>query len=70
MIPDTHGFIRYDSTNDFDFAEKIITYDLAELQSSSHMIPGQFDSLDKTAGNFLPMILKPVKIIYANSCAV
>ena len=51
MMPDTHGFMRYDSTNDFDFAEKIITYDLAELQSSSHMIPGQFDSLDKTAGN-------------------
>ena len=52
MIPDTHGFIRYDSTNDFDFAEKIITYDLAELQSSSHMIPGQFDSLDKISGQF------------------
>ena len=52
MIPDTHGFIRYDSTNDFDFAEKIITYDLAELQSSSHMIPEQFESLDKISRQF------------------
>ena len=52
MIPDTHGFIRYDSTNDFDFAETITTYVLAELQSSSYMIPGQFDSLDKISGQF------------------